>query len=83
MPTVKTAISIQKHLFDEVNKVSKRLGIPRSRFFSKAVEEFIRREQAERLVEQINRSYATDNSEEKQVRSAAAGSFRRLVEGTW
>jgi antitoxin MazE6 len=38
---MKTAISLPDKLFSEVKRVAKRLGIPRSQLFAKAVEEFI------------------------------------------
>jgi metal-responsive CopG/Arc/MetJ family transcriptional regulator len=44
MASVKTAISLQKPLFDQVEALVEKMRIPRSRLFVLAVEEFLRRQ---------------------------------------
>ena len=84
MPAVKTAISLEKELFESVNRLSKRMRIPRSRLFSRAVEEFIRRHDSDELVRRINQAQAKgETRKEKSVRRGMLRNFSRLVEGTW
>ena len=84
MAAIKTAISIDARLFQRVDRLSKRMRIPRSRLFSRAVEEFIRRHDSQELVRRINKAYANgETGEERAVRRGMLGSFRKLVEGTW
>ncbi len=84
MPAIKTAISIDKQLFQKVNRLSKRMRIPRSRLFSRAVEEFVRRHDSEDLVRRINKAYANgETADEKAVRRGMLRNFSKLVEGTW
>jgi len=84
MPAIKTAISIERDLFQEMDRLSRKLRIPRSRLFARAVQEFLQRQQSDRLLEQINRAYRKpESAEEKAVRSAAAHSFQRLIKDSW
>ncbi len=81
MATVKTAISVPRHLFEQIDHLAKRLRVPRSRLFSRALQEFVERRQADEVTAQLNRAYAADDSdEEKDLRRAATGAFRRLLE---
>ena len=57
MASVKTAISIQKSLFDEVDNLARDMNVSRSRVFVMAVEEFLRRYQNSQLLEEINQAY--------------------------
>ena len=43
MPNIKTAISIEKPIFDQVNDLAKNLKISRSRLFVLAAQEYIQR----------------------------------------
>lgn len=57
-PSVKTAISIDDGLFREVNSLSRELNISRSKLFTLAVDEFIKKHRNRELLAQINRAYA-------------------------
>ena len=84
MPTIKTAISVPSHLFDEMDSLSKHLRVPRSRLFAQADEEFLDRRRSEDLAARLNRAYEQgEPAREAKVRRASAGAFRRLVEGSW
>ena len=83
MPTVKTAISVPEHLFEQMDKLSNRMGVPRSRLFARAVEEFIERRRGEELTAKLDRAYAEgESAEERKLRRASARAFRRLLEGS-
>jgi len=66
MTIVKTAISIQKSLFQRAEEVAKEMKISRSRLFVLAVEDFIRRYQNKLLLEEINLAYS-DEPDEKEL----------------
>ena len=84
MPTVKTAISVPKPLFQEFDRLSRRLRVPRSRLFVQAAEEFLQRHTADEITKQLNRVYAKGETEEdRAIRHAAMYGFSKLVEGTW
>jgi metal-responsive CopG/Arc/MetJ family transcriptional regulator len=57
MPTVKTAISIEKPIFDKMDILSKNLNISRSRLFAMAAEEFIERHKNLELLQLLNQAY--------------------------
>ena len=66
MPTVKTAISLQKPLYEKATKLARKMRIPRSRLVNKALEEFIRRRETQALVDSLNAVYAEGLDEEDQ-----------------
>jgi hypothetical protein len=84
MSLVKTAISLQKSLFDQADSLASEMKISRSRFFVLAVEEFIERHKNQKLLTAINDAYADspDYAEIERLRSARQ-SQRRIVEGEW
>jgi hypothetical protein len=57
MPNIKTAISIEKPIFDQVNDLAKNLNISRSRLFVLAAQEFIQRHANMELLQAINEAY--------------------------
>ena len=84
MTTVKTAISIEKSLFDEVNALAEELQMPRSQLFVLAVEEFIRRHQSHRMLDALNALYAdVPDPNEEALREGMRRQHRQLVEGQW
>lgn len=84
MQKIKTAISINKTLFERVNKLADELNVSRSRLFVMAVEAFIKRYENQALLHQINRAYddmplAEEEEEQQKMRRY----HRDLVEGEW
>jgi metal-responsive CopG/Arc/MetJ family transcriptional regulator len=57
MSNVKTAISIEKPVFEQMDMLAKTLNISRSRLFTLAAREFIQRHQNIELLKQINEAY--------------------------
>jgi len=57
MPNIKTAISIEKPIFDQVNDLAKNLNISRSRLFVLAAQEFLQRHTNLELLQAINAAY--------------------------
>ena len=84
MATVKTAISIQEALFDQVSKLAEELEIPRSQLFALAVEEFIQQHQNRRMLEALNEVYSDEpDPSEEALRTEMRRQHRQLVEGQW
>jgi antitoxin MazE6 len=84
MASVKTAISLQKSLFDQVEALAEKLNVPRSRIFALAVEEFVRRHQNQRLLQRINKAYEdAPDLAETVFRRRMRRQHRQIVEGEW
>ncbi len=84
MPNVKTAISIQKSLFEQAEKVARKMRVSRSRLFALALEDYLGREQNRELLTKINAAYADEpDSTEQTLRRKARGTHRRIVRGEW
>jgi metal-responsive CopG/Arc/MetJ family transcriptional regulator len=84
MASVKTAISLHKPLFDQVEALAEKMQISRSRIFALAVEELVRRHQNQRLLQQINEAHADVPDPAKAVlRRRMRRQHRQIVEGEW
>ncbi|MFQ5858274.1 MAG: hypothetical protein ACE5LU_21940 [Anaerolineae bacterium] len=82
MANVKTAISLQQSLFEQVDALAQELQISRSRLFALAVEAFIQRYQNQKLLEAINDAYEDlPDPEEQTLLHEMRQRHRRLVEG--
>jgi hypothetical protein len=57
---MKTAISLDDQLLSDADRAAKEMGVSRSRVFSLALEEFLRRRRHLSVVEQLNRVYGDD-----------------------
>jgi len=55
--SIKTAISMQEELFDQVNTLAGKLQISRSKLFVMAVQDFIKKEESHKLLLQINDAF--------------------------
>jgi metal-responsive CopG/Arc/MetJ family transcriptional regulator len=84
MANIKTAISLQETLFEQVEALAHELNVSRSRLLALALEDFIRRYQNQKLLEQINSAYddAPDPGEQIRLRQMRRQQ-RRIVEGEW
>jgi len=84
MANVKTAISLQKSLFEQVEALADEMKVPRSRVFALAVEDFVRRHQNRHLLERINAAYkdAPDPAEQLLLRHRRRH-HRKIIEGEW
>jgi len=83
MPSVKTAISVDKPLFDEAEKLAEELRVSRSRLVALALEMFIAKHRSQQMREQLDRVYeeAPPTAEERQALGAMRRQQRRLLEG--
>ncbi len=59
---MKVAISVPDPVFDAAERVSKRLKISRSRLYSRAVEEYVRKHGRDDITERLNAVYGKQSS---------------------
>jgi len=60
---MKTAISIPDPLFREAERLTKRLRIPRSQLYAKALEAYLQRQRSKGIKEALDEVYGTESSE--------------------
>ena len=80
MKSIKTAISIEKPLFDEVEALAEDLKVSRSRVFALAARQFVERHKSKRLIEAINAAYQPPTEEESAVLDGMKRRFSELLE---
>ena len=84
MPTVKTAISMPKSLFDQVDDLAEELQVPRSQVFALAVEELIKRHENRRILAALNEVYEdAPEPYDDTLHQGMRRQQRELVEGEW
>ncbi len=85
MANIKTAISLHKTLFDQVETLARDMKVSRSRVFVLALENFVREHQDKQLFEKINKAVKEappDKTERARLRQIRRQQ-RRMVEGKW
>ena len=84
MANIKTAISIEKPLFEEVQVLAEEMEISRSHLFALAARDFIQYHKSQKLLDAINATYdGLPDNEEKKVRAQMKSKHRQLVRGRW
>jgi len=84
MQAVKTAISIEKNLFDQAEKLARDMKVSRSKLFVIALQDFIEARKNKEMLAQINAAYADEpDAAELALRAKARRQHRRVVEGEW
>ena len=84
MQNIKTAISIQKSLFEQAENLARKMKVSRSRLMAMALEDYIQRQQNRELLAQINKAYADEpDPAEQTLRRQAQRPHRRIVRGEW
>jgi metal-responsive CopG/Arc/MetJ family transcriptional regulator len=82
--TIKTAISIQKSLFERAERLAQQLNISRSHLFGLAIETFIKNHENQLLLDEINQAYSDEPDPSEKVRlSKMRDQHRKLVENEW
>jgi len=82
--TIKTAISIQKTLFEQAESLAQQLHISRSHLFGLAIETFVKNHQNQILLDEINQAYSDEpDQNEKVLLSKMRSQHRKLVENEW
>lgn len=66
---MKTAISVPDHIFEEVDKLARQTRTSRSQIFCNAIEEYLKKIKAQKMLETLNSVYKDgETPEEKHVR---------------
>ena len=82
MANIKTAISIEKPIFEQMNVLAKDLNISRSRLFALAAQEFIQRHKNIQLLQSLNEAY-DDLSESEPIVSKMRPRHYKMVKEQW
>jgi len=84
MQAIKTAISIEKDLFDQAEKMARSMKVSRSKLFVIALQDFIEHQKNKELLAQINAAYAEEpDASEQTLRRKSRRQHRHMVEGEW
>jgi metal-responsive CopG/Arc/MetJ family transcriptional regulator len=86
MGNKKTAISIEKPLFEEIDALAEEMDVSRSYLFSLAAKEFIQRHKSQKLLEAINNAYKDSSDlddEARRLHVEMQSKHRRLVKNQW
>ena len=65
MPGVKTAISLDEELLIKVNRLADEMHVSRSKVFTLAVQEYLKKQENQSLLAQLNEAYEDFPSEEE------------------
>ena len=65
MTTVKTAISLPKPLFYQLERIAAAQGVPRSQLYAEALVQYVDRADNERLLRELNAAYDADGQSEE------------------
>jgi len=77
---MKTAISTPDQIFEEVDKLARENKTSRSKIFCAAVEEYLKKVKARKMLETLNSVYADEEtSEEKLLRKKSMEYFRSKI----
>lgn len=84
MQTIKTAISLDKALFDQTESLAQAMNVSRSRLFAMALKDFFERRKNQELLAKINEAHIDEpDPAEQALKKASKRQHRRLVEGQW
>jgi len=84
MQAIKTAISIEKNLFDQADTIARTMNISRSKLFVIALLDFIEHRKNKEMLAQINAAYDDEpDATELALRKKVRKQHRRTVEGEW
>lgn len=82
MTKVKTAISIEKKIFEQMEALADDLNVSRSRLFTIAAGEFLERHDNIELLKKINEAYEESSGTEPMV-SVMHSNHYRMVKDQW
>jgi len=80
MGTIKTAISIEEDLFAQLDAAAGEMAVSRSRLIAISLQEYLRRRENRRLLDEINRSYTEEaEHEDAEIAQAVRPTQRRIT----
>ena len=80
MSTVKTAISIDSEIFGQVERLSKKLHISRSQFFSQAARHLVTRDENLDLLKRINAAFEPESQSAGRLKEEKSYTRRKVIE---
>lgn len=81
MPGVKTAISLNEELFSKVNQLADNLHISRSKVFTLAVQDYVKKQENQALLARLNEAYKDlPVEEERKIQKSMRGKQKKLIE---
>ncbi len=80
MANIKTAISMQKSLFEQAEALAREKKVSRSRLFVMALEDYLRREENRKLAKQLTEVYGEPDPEQEALQRKMKRYHRRVVE---
>lgn len=81
MAGVKTAISLEEELFRQVNKLASDMHVSRSKLFTLAVQDYLKKQENRKLLAQLNAAYSdTPDEEESKISNSMRNKQRSIVE---
>lgn len=80
MANIKTAISMQKSLFEQAEALAREKKVSRSRLFVMALEDYLRREENRKLARQLTEVYGEPDPEQEALQRKMKRYHRRVVE---
>jgi metal-responsive CopG/Arc/MetJ family transcriptional regulator len=84
MQAIKTAISIEKNLFDQAEEMARSMKVSRSKLFVIALQDFLEHQRNKEMLARINMAYAEEpDNAEQTLRRKSGRQHKRLVEGDW
>jgi len=81
MPGVKTAISLEENLFNQINQLASDMHVSRSKLVTLAIKDYLKKQENRKLLAQLNAAYNdSPNDEEKSISQAMRSKQRKIVE---
>jgi metal-responsive CopG/Arc/MetJ family transcriptional regulator len=80
MANIKTAISVQKSLFEQAESLAREKKVSRSRLFVMALEDYLRREENRKLAKQLTEVYSEPDPEQEALQRKMKRYQRRVAE---
>lgn len=77
--TVKTAISLDDTLFEQVESLTQELAMSRSRVIAMAIQEFIRRRETQKMFDKLNAVYKDGPTEEDEAAKRAMKRYHQKL----
>lgn len=84
MHAIKTAISLEKNLFDQAEVIARTMKVSRSKLVALALQAFIEHQNNQEILAQINVAFSDEpDATELTLRQKSRQQHRRMVEGQW
>jgi metal-responsive CopG/Arc/MetJ family transcriptional regulator len=80
---MKTAISIQDELLEQVDATARTLGLSRSRLIALAVDEFVQKHRQNEMLRRLNEVYGSANPADRTLLKGVKAKFGRTVKERW